>query len=262
VTPVRPPIPWRGWLAALLVALVLAWSAQGTGFSLSALADGLPQIGAFFGKLLPSAQRPWPTDDLPRIAEKLLETLRIALAASILGAALALPFTLAGARTLAPGRLVYGLGRGFLNLIRTIPDLVLATLLATALGIGPVAGFFALLFFSFGVVAKLLCDTAETIDPGPMEAVAAAGGTRLEQAVFAALPQLAPDFAAYTLYSFEINIRAATVLGLVGAGGIGMILQTATTLMNYARVGLIIALTFAVVFLIDSLSAWVRSRLV
>lgn len=257
----RPPLPWRGWLAAAVVAALLWVSARDTGFSLPALADGLPQIGAFFAKLSPSS-RPWPLRDLQDIGAKLLETLRIALAASFLGAALALPFALIGARTLAPGRIVYGIGRGLLSAVRTVPDLVLATLLATALGIGPAAGFFALLVFSFGVVAKLLCDTLETMDTGALEAVAASGGTRLQQAIFAALPQVGPDFVAYTLYSFEINLRAASVLGLVGAGGIGTLLNTAVTLMNYPRVGLILAVTFVAVFLVDTLSTWLRSKLV
>ena len=257
----KPGFPWRGWLAALAVLAVLVWSARGTGVSVPAFVEGLPQMGAYFQKLLPSADRPWPLDYLPRIWARLLETLRMAFLATVIGASLALPFALVGTRTLA-GRGTYLLGRGFLNLIRTIPDLVLATLLAAAFGIGPLAGVLALIVFSFGVVAKLLSDTVETVDPGPMEAIAAAGGTRLQRAVFAVLPQVAPDYAAYSLYSFEINIRVAAVLGLVGAGGIGVVLKEAISLFRYGRVGLIIAMTFGVVFLIDAFSTWLRSKLV
>lgn len=254
----RPPLPWRGALAAVAVAALLLWSAAGTRFDVAKLAQGLPEILSFFRGMLP----PWPGNFASRLVEPLTETLRIAVASSLFGALLALPFTLVAARPLAPSPWAYTLGRGVLNLIRTVPDLVLAALLASAFGIGPMAGFLALLVFSFGVVAKLLADTAETIDPGPMEAIAAAGGTRLQQAHMAVLPQIGPDFVAYTLYAFEINVRAASVLGLVGAGGIGVLLKTQIAFLNYGNVGVIIAATFAVVFVIDTFSTWLRSRLV
>lgn len=252
---------WRGWLTALIVALVLVWSAYGTHFSLQQLQAGLPDITSFLRKLFPTAERPWDREYLTRvIAVKLLETLRLALASSFLGALLAVPFTLIGARTLARPAL-YRVGRGFLNFLRSIPDLVLATIFVAAFGIGPAPGFFALLFFSFGVVAKLLCDTVETIDPAPMEAITAAGGTRLQQARHAVLPQVLGDLIAYTLYAFEINIRSAAVLGFVGAGGIGFTLQTEFGRLRYDRIGMIIVATFVVVFAIDALSTALRGRL-
>jgi phosphonate transport system permease protein len=258
----KPPFPWRGWLAALIVLLLLWWSAVGTGFSAQALVEGFPEIFAFFHKLLPSPETPWPWDYLPQIRLRMLETIKIAVAATFFGSALALPYALIGARNLAGGRFVYAVGRTILNLVRTVPDLILATLLASVFGIGPLPGLLALVVFTFGVVAKLLCDTVETVDPGPVEAITATGGTRLQRAVFAALPQVAPDFAAYSLYAFEVNIRAAAVLGLVGAGGIGTILQRDISFFHYANVGLIIAATFVVVLILDTLSTWLRSRLV
>ena len=261
-----PPAPnnrgaFKGWLVAAIVAGVLYWSALGTHFSGPELSKNLPAIGEFFRKLFPSEGKPWPTEALPEITKRLIETFRIAIAASLFGALLALPLPLIAARNLA-GKALYTFGRAVLNLIRSVPDLVLATLLAASFGIGPLAGFLALLVFSFGVVGKLLCDSVETIDPGPREAVAAAGGTRLQQAFCAVFPQVGPDYLAYTLYSFEINIRAASVLGVVGAGGIGMVLQSSLSLLQYTQVGLVILITFAVVFLIDSFSTWVRGKLV
>jgi phosphonate transport system permease protein len=245
-----------------VVGGVLIWSAAGTGASVPAFVEGLPRMGDYFRRLLPAPESPWPLDYLPEIRVRLLETIKIALAASFVGALLALPFALMGARNLAGTTLTYNLARGYLNLLRTIPDLVLATLLASAFGIGPFAGLLALIIFTFGVVAKLLSDTIETVDPGPMEAITAAGGTRLQRAVFAVVPQVAPDFVAYALYSFEINVRVAAVLGLVGAGGIGQILLRDIRFFRYGHVGLIIAATFLVVFLIDSASTWLRRRLV
>jgi phosphonate ABC transporter permease subunit PhnE len=248
------------WLIVGVVVGVLYWSALGTNFSLPSLRDGLPDIAAFLRKLFPTAERPWDTKFVPQIIEKLWETLRLALASSFLGAVLALPFTLVASRTLARP-IVYKIGRGFLNILRSIPDLILATIFVAAFGIGPLPGFLALLFFSFGVVAKLLCDTVETIDPAPIEAIAAAGGTRLQQALYAVFPQILADFVAYTLYSFEINVRSAAILGFVGAGGIGFILQGQLGRMAYNHVGMIIVATFVVVFLIDAISTMVRQRL-
>lgn len=257
----RPPFPWRGWLWAIVTFAFLWWCAAGAGVSVKAFTEGLPEIRDYFARLLPTPAHPWPLDYLPQIQQRMLETIKIALAASIFGAAFALPFALVGTRNLA-GRAVYAFGRTLLNFVRTIPDLVWASLLASAFGIGPLAGLLALFIFTFGVVAKLLCDTIETIEPGPLEAITAAGGTRLQRFTFAVLPQVGPDFAAYTLYAFEINVRSAAVLGLVGAGGIGVILQRDIAFFNYPRVGLIIAVTFAVVLAIDSFSTWLRSKLV
>lgn len=259
--PAKAPFPWRGWLSAAVVLAILIWSARGTGASLGAFWEGLPGMAEYFQRLMPTAEHPWPLPYLAEIRERLLETIKLALAATLVGSTIALPFVLVAAGNLAARR-VYALGRAFLNLLRTIPDLVLASLLAAAFGLGPLPGLLALIFFTFGVVAKLLSDTVETIDPGPMEAIAAAGGNRLQRAVFAVLPQVAPDYVAYSLYAFELNVRVAAVLGLVGAGGIGQILWRDINFFQYSRVGLIIAATFAVVFLIDSVSTWLRSRLV
>lgn len=260
--PAAPPFPWKSGLIAAGVAALLYWSAADIGVSLKAFQEGLPDLISYFSRLLPTPEKPWPLDYLPQIQFRLIETIKIALGASIVGSVFALPYALVGAQNLAPGRWAYNLGRASLNLLRTIPDLVLATLLAAVFGIGPIAGMLALMFFTFGVVAKLLCDKIETIDPGPMEAITAAGGTRLERAIFAVFPQVGPDFAAYSLYAFEVNVRAAAVLGLVGAGGIGVILQRDISFMNYTKVGLIIAVTFVVVLIIDTFSTWLRSKLV
>jgi phosphonate transport system permease protein len=258
----KPPTPWRGWLITAIVLALLYWSAIGTEFSVQKLARGFPQINYFLWSLLPTSRHPWPWEFFGEIQKGLLETLRIAFAASLCGAVVALPFVLLGARNLAAGRAVYNFGRGLLNLIRSVPDMVLVLLICVCIGFGPFAGFCALFIFSFGVVAKLLCDTTETIDPGPVEAITATGGTRFQRARYAVFPQVVPDFIAYSLYAFEINIRAAAILGLVGAGGIGSILKTSIGYEQYGRVGMIIAVTFIVVFAIDSLSSYLRRRLV
>jgi phosphonate transport system permease protein len=257
----RPPFPWRAWLAALVVIAILAWSAAGTASSAADFFTGLPQMGLYFKRLTPWGVG-WPWGYLPRVSGALLETIKLSLASTSIGAVLALLFALVGSRPLAGSPLAYGFWRAILNLIRTVPDLVMASLAVAAFGLGALPGWVALVIFSFGVIAKLLSDTIETADTGTLEAITAVGGTRLQKGLFAMLPQIAPDYVAYSLYAFEINIRVAVVLGLVGAGGIGQILYRDITLLRYGHVGLIIAVTFVVVMLTDWLSTYWRSRLV
>jgi phosphonate transport system permease protein len=255
------PFPWAVWVSAVVAVAVLWWSAADTGFSPTALAEGWSEIVAYFGRFVPTREKPWPLDYLPQIAKPLLETIRMALGASIIGSALALPFALSGARNLAAGQWVYAAARAYLNLVRAVPDLVLATILAAIFSIGPLPGLLALTIFTFGIVSKLLCDAVETVDPGPNEAITASGGTRLERALYAVFPQVAPDFTAYALYAFEVNVRAAAVLGLVGAGGIGALLKRDLDFRDFPRVGLILFVTFVVVQAIDSFSTWLRGKL-
>ncbi|MGC4045307.1 MAG: phosphonate ABC transporter, permease protein PhnE [Armatimonas sp.] len=259
----KPPFPWGAYIAGVLTVGVLIWSAIGTGASLPVLIEGLPNVGKFFTEMVPAGKNPAEeiSKVLTEIGPRLLETLRIAVAATFFGAVLALPFPLLGSRNLAT-KVVYFFGRAVLNFVRSIPDLVLALLIAIAFGFNAFSGFLALLLFSFGVVAKLLCDTVETLDPGPLEAIAATGGTRVEQAVYGIFPQVAPDFAAYTLYAFEINIRSASILGLVGAGGVGVLLNKYVNFMNYGKLGMIIGIIFVLVVAIDGFSTWLRSKLV
>lgn len=257
----RPPFPWRGWLAAVIVLAILAWSAAGTAASAGDFIAGLPQMGQYFKKLTPWGGAGWPIAYLPKVAGSLLETIKLSLASTSVGAFFALLFALVGSRPLAGSRFAYNVWRGLLNLVRTVPDLVLASLAVAAFGLGALPGWITLVIFSFGVIAKLLSDTIETADTGTLEAVTAVGGTRLQKGVFAVLPQIAPDFIAYALYAFEINIRVAVVLGLVGAGGIGQILYRDINLLRYGHVGLIIAVTFVAVMLTDSLSTYWRKRL-
>ena len=257
----RPPFPWRAWLAGLVVLAILVWSAAGTASSAGDFFTGLPQMGLYFQRLTPWGGVGWPLEYLPKVAGSLLETIKLSLASTSVGALLALLFALVGSRPLAGSRAAYNTWRGLLNLVRTVPDLVLASLAVAAFGLGALPGWITLVIFSFGVIAKLLADTIETADTGTLEAITAVGGTRLQKGVFAVLPQIAPDYIAYSLYAFEINIRVAVVLGLVGAGGIGQILYRDINLLRYGHVGLIIAVTFVAVMLTDWLSTFWRSRL-
>lgn len=199
---------------------------------------------------------------LPRIIGPLLETFAMAIIASAIGCGLALPFSFWASRVTTPNLATYLADRGFLNVIRALPDLLYALVFVAALGIGPLPGILALILFNIGVVAKLLSETVDGVDPGPIEATNAAGGNRIQAVRWAVLPQVLPNYVAYSLYVFELNVRASAVLGLVGAGGIGIAINTERQFFRYPNLSAILVAIFVAVFLIELFSIWLRRRLV
>jgi ABC-type methionine transport system permease subunit len=151
--------------------------------------------------------------------------------------------------------------RRLMDLLRSIPDLVLGTLFLVAVGLGPFAGVMALMLNTGGVLAKLFSEAVESIDKGPVEGVRATGAVPLQEIVWGVLPQVAPLWTSYALYRFESNSRSATVLGLIGAGGIGQLLFDSLNGFNYSQVAAIALVIVVAVSMIDILSQAIRSRL-
>ena len=191
----------------------------------------------------------------------LLETIQIAILASIIGCAIALPLSFYASRATNLNKFSYFLYKSFLNLVRTIPDLFWAMLFTVAVGIGPFAGVLALIMFSLAIMGKLLSETIDSIDPGPMEAAKATGSTHNQTVFTSALPQVLPNFTAYFLYIFELCIRASVILGLVGAGGVGRIIETQRIFLRFDRISPIIVIILVVVILIEQFSVWIRRRI-
>jgi phosphonate transport system permease protein len=148
-----------------------------------------------------------------------------------------------------------------MNLLRSIPDLVVGTLFIVAVGLGPFAGVMALAINTGGVLAKLFSEAVEAIDKGPVEGVRATGANSLQEVVWGIIPQVAPLWTSYALYRFESNSRSATVLGLIGAGGIGQLLFETLNAFDYHHLSAIIIVIIVAVTLIDLLSQAMRSRL-
>jgi phosphonate transport system permease protein len=192
----------------------------------------------------------------------MLETFQMAVIAAAIGCAVALPLAFIASRVTTPNRAAYALDRSVLNVIRAIPDILYALIFVSAVSIGPLAGILALILFNIGVVAKLLSETVDGVDTGPIEAARAAGANRTQTVGTSVLPQVMPNYIAYSLYTFELNIRASTVIGIVGAGGIGQLLNTQRQFFAYSNVSVIIIELFVFVFLIELLSISLRRRLV
>jgi len=194
-------------------------------------------------------------------SQALLETIQIAILASILGCFIALPLSFYASRATNQTKVTYYIYKSFLNFIRTIPDLFWAMLFTVAVGIGPFAGVLALIMFSMAIMGKLLSETIDSIDLGPLEA-AKATGAKHNQAVFSsALPQILPNFTAYFLYIFELCIRASVILGLVGAGGVGRIIETQRIFLRFDRITPIIVLILIAVIAIEQFSVWLRRKI-
>jgi len=198
----------------------------------------------------------------PNRANPIVETVRIALIASTLGVGISLPISFMASTLTAPNRPTYLIDKGFINVIRTVPDLFWAMIFVAAVGSGPFAGGLALIFFSLAIMSKLLSETVDAADPGPLEAAKATGSSHFPAVRAAVLPQVLPNYVAYGLYVFEINIRASVVLGIVGAGGIGQVLETSRAFFLFDRVLAIVIIIFVIVFIIEQVSIAMRRRLV
>ena len=199
---------------------------------------------------------------LPNILDPLLQTIQMAIIATTIAAIITIPLALLSARNVTTFKPLYYFSRTFLNLLRTIPDLVLAVIFVGLFGIGVFPGILALIIFSLGILAKLISETIEAVDMNPMEAMRASGGNTLQVIWYALVPQVLPQYTSLVLYVFEINIRASVVLGLVGARGIGLILNQQLGFYNYPNAMAIIIIIFVVVILIEYISNKIREALV
>ena len=198
--------------------------------------------------------------DWPTYVGKMWQTIQMALWGTALAIIVAIPLGLLGARNITPVWIQQPVRRA-LDLIRSLPDLVVALIFITAVGLGPFAGVMALMFNTGGVLAKLFAEAVESIDKGPVEGVRATGAVPLQEIVWGVIPQVAPLWTSYALYRFESSSRSATVLGLIGAGGIGQVLLESVNGFQYDQTGCIVLVIVVAVSMIDLLSQIIRSRL-
>jgi len=243
--------------AVLFVAVaVLAWAAWDTGADPVRLARGLPWILDFLRRTIPPDPRV-----LPSALAAALTTVEIALLGTAAAAILALPLGFVSARNVASAPIFYP-ARTVLNFFRSVDTLVYALVFVAAVGLGAFPGVLAVVAYTTTSLAKLYGEAIEGIEPGPVDAITATGATRLQVLRFGVLPQVLPLFLSYVLYRLETNIRAATVLGFVGAGGIGFYLQTYLRMIDYAAASTVLLVTVAMVMIVDGVSSRLRDRLV
>ena len=248
--------PRRGWLRAALVGLaaLVVYSMGSVGLlDGTRLAKGLINIGIFARDLFP------PDLGVVRnVAAAMVETLQIALVGTVLGAVLALPLSLLATRILATG-FVCAAVRVVLAVIRTVPALLWGIVFVVALGLGPAAGTLAIALYSAGYLGKLFYEMLEGVDPEVVEAVRSVGCTRAQLARWALLPEAANELLAQLIFMFEYNVRASSIMGFVGAGGIGYYMLGYIQMLRYDALLTALLMTLVVVIAIDIVSRRVRS---
>ncbi len=243
-----------GYAAALMVIL---WAFHGAGWSAGKLVAAPPQLADF-------VSRAWPpsTDNLGRLGARMVETLQIALAGAALGVVLSLPVAVLAARGLVAGVLVNAVTRVLLGFLRAVPDIAWALVFVVAVGLGPFAGMLAVLVDTLGFCGRFFADDMEAVDPGPSDALTATGARRIDVVACAVVPAAMPGFVSTALYALEKAVRSSTVLGLVGAGGIGMELKVGFDLFDYPTAMSVILMIAVVVIAVEQLGGLARQRII
>jgi phosphonate transport system permease protein len=245
----------RVGISAVAAVVLFVWSANGAQFDFLKLGEGAANMGEFLGRMFPP-----DFSKIGLILSLLLETLQMAVVGTVIGAVLSLVVAFGAASNIAPTWLYYPC-RWTMNVIRALPDLVIALMFVSAVGLGPFAGILAMTIGSIGSIGKVFAEAMEAVDRGPVTAMESVGASRRQIIQYAIVPQALPMLTSYTLLLFEGNIRGATILGLVGAGGIGLELTTAMNRYEYGHLSAMVLCIIVLVTIIDQLSALIRRKI-
>jgi phosphonate transport system permease protein len=247
-----------GSFALCVLALAFfVWSLEGTNVSVRDFFEGLPQMSRLVGEMLPPS-----TARLEAVGRALLETFQMALVGTVVGVIISVPIAVLATPHLSPHPLVYQAARTLIAFFRTVPDLVWALLFVVTVGLGPFAGTLALVVDKVGFCGRFFAEAMEEVDRGPQEALRAMGASRLSVIGCAVIPAALPSFINTSLFSLEKATRSSVILGLVGAGGIGIELKVAMDLFSYDEAATIILAIFALVMVVERASAILRQRVI
>jgi phosphonate transport system permease protein len=257
--PVMPR--WKSWLYLLAWAIaifILIWAWQGSRMNLSAffVSENQQNMALFAQGFAPPDFANWR-----EYRNEMVVTIQIAIWGTLLSILGAIPFGLMSARNISPAWIRQPTRR-LMDVFRAVNEMVFALLFVTAVGLGPFAGVLALFVHTMGTLAKLFSEAVEAIDPRPVEGIRATGAHSLEEIAFGVIPQVMPLWLSYSLYRFESNVRSATVLGIVGAGGIGLLLWDAMRNFEYTATAAILVIIIVVVSIIDLISSAVRKAFI
>ncbi len=239
-----------------VVIAIYWWSIRGTELSIAEMVTGFPAIAELLGQMFPPD---WSY--LPRLTGPVIETLQIGIIATVIASILSLPLAFLAARNLSPHPLVYLPIRIFLTVCRGVSEIIWALLFVVAVGLGPFAGVIALIIYCVGVIGKLLAEAVEAVDPGPLEAMSAAGAGRWRVFLYGAWPQVAPLFLSYCLYYWDHNTRQAVVLGFVGAGGVGYALFFNLSTYYFEKAMMAMVVLIALIVVIDRFCLFLRRKI-
>ena len=240
------------------VAIIL-WCFAGAGFSIDKMVTSPPRFADFLARAFPPNME---AQTLTRLGWKMVETLQIALAGAVLGVVLSIPVALLAARGLIAGRWVNQIVRNLLGFIRAVPDIAWALVFVVAVGLGPFAGMLAIMVDTIGFCGRFFADDMEAADKGPAESLTATGARKIDVVACATIPAAMPAFISTSLFALEKAVRSSTILGLVGAGGIGIELKVGFDLFDYPTAMTVILMIAVVVIIIEQLSGWARNTII
>ena len=243
-------------LIIICLVIVLAFSIRMTGFDLGIIVKRFAQLGVILGKIFHP-----DFSFLPKVIGPLIDTIKMSLLGTIIGCTLALPIAILSSSNINKNKILLSLCKFLLAIVRTLPTIIIATIAALIFSLGTFAGTVAITIFTFGVVGKMLFESIETIDMGPFEAMESFGANKFEAFWSACIPQIFPTYLSHCLYCFEMNIRAASILGYVGAGGLGLLINERIGWRDYNSLGTVLLVLFIAVVLVDCLSTYFRKKL-
>ncbi len=244
-------------ISGVLAAAVLWYAAEQIKLSPGALFRGIPFMWDFITRLFPP-----DFSYLSVLGQATIETIQIAIWGTLLAIILSIPLSFLGARNTTPHIIVFHLTRMLLNALRAINELVFALIFVSAVGLGPFAGVLAVALHATGMLAKFCAEEIEGIDKGQVEAQLASGGSRMQVILFGVTPQIIPQFIGYAIYRLDVSIRSATVLGFVGAGGLGFSLIQTMKLFKYHQTATCIFVIFLLVLISDWICAKLRRKVI
>ena len=254
---IKPQWTWKTYLflISLIVALTFTIIDLEINF-IELFSESSKYFGDIFNRMLPP-----DFSNLNNLIKAMFETIEIAFLGTFIAIILSIPVGLFSARNLAPNYLAFLIARIITIFFRAIPEFIIAMILVIAVGFGAIPGVLALGLHTMGFLAKFYAEDIEHVNKGPIEALKSSGASRRQIISFAIIPQIIPSFVANNLYILDRNIRRATMLGIVGAGGIGYELQSSFRMFEYERVSAIVIIIFITIFLIDHLSSFIRSKI-
>ncbi|MDX8350506.1 phosphonate ABC transporter, permease protein PhnE [Cognatiyoonia sp. IB215446] len=247
------------FIGYVLGLTLIVWCLAGAGFSLEKMATAPPRFADFLDRAFPPNTDP---QTLVRLGWKMVETLQIAVAGAVIGVILSVPVALLAARGLIAGVWVNQIVRNILGFIRAVPDIAWALVFVVAVGLGPFAGMLAIAVDTIGFCGRFFADDMEGTDKGPAESLTATGARKIDVVACAAIPAAMPAFISTSLFALEKAVRSSTILGLVGAGGIGIELKVGFDLFDYPTAMTVILMIAVVVIAIEQLSGWARTKII
>ena len=246
----------RAPLIVVLLALAIWHSLRMTGFDIAVVIHKFSKMLDLLAKIF---QPNW--EFFPKVISPLIDTIKMSVLGTVIGCVLALPVAILSSSNINRSLPLVSFFRFILALIRTLPTLIIALVCALIFSLGTFSGTVAIAIFTFGIVAKMLFESIETIDMGPFEAMEALGANKFQAFWSACVPQILPVYLSHSLYCFEMNIRASAILGYVGAGGLGITINERIGWRDYNSLGMVLLSLFVVVVAIDFFSEYLRKKL-